>query len=225
MTQLILAALFFTGLHFGVAGTSLRNVFVDKLGKKVYRIIFSVLSLAGLVWLARSYGQAGYIETWGQLVALKPVIAPLVLLGFLLVVLGLTTPNPTSVRDEGLLQSDVPAQGVMRITRHPFLWGIALWAFAHLLVNGDVASLIFFGSLLTLVLGGMRSIDVKRQQSYGEHWQHFAEATSIIPFAAILKGRNRLVLSEFKWWQSAAALAVYLIIAHFHQTLFGVAPM
>lgn len=225
MTQLILAALFFTGLHFGVAGTSLRNVLVDKLGEKAYRIAFSILSLLGLVWLARAYSQADYIETWGQLTALKPLAAPLVLIGFLFLVLGLTTPNPTSVRNEDLLQGDAPAQGVMRITRHPFLWGVALWAFAHLLVNGDLASLVFFGSFLLLVLGGMRSIDAKRQQRYGEHWQHFAAVTSVIPFMAIWQGRNRLVFSEFKWWPVAAALAAYLVVAHFHQTLFGVAPM
>jgi len=225
MPQLILSALFFVGLHFGVAGTSLRNVFVEKLGEKGYRVAFSALSVIGLIWLSRAYSQAGYIETWGQLTALKPVVAPLVLIGFLFAVLGLTTPNPTSVRDEDLLQGDAPAQGAMRITRHPFLWGVALWAFAHLLVNGDLASLIFFGSLLLLVLGGMRSIDAKREKIYGEHWQHFAAVTSIIPFRAIQEGRNRLVLSEFKWWQVLAALAVYLTIAHFHQSLFGVAPM
>jgi uncharacterized membrane protein len=33
-----------------------------------------------------------------------------------------------------------------RVMRHPFLWGVALWAIAHLLTNGDMASLLLFGA-------------------------------------------------------------------------------
>jgi len=48
------------------------------------------------------------------------------------------------------------------ITRHPFLWGIALWALVHLIINGDLASLILFGSLLLLAVGGTLAIDARR---------------------------------------------------------------
>jgi len=44
--------------------------------------------------------------------------------------------------------------GVQRITQHPVLFGLALWAFTHLLATGDLASLVLFGSLLGLVNGG-----------------------------------------------------------------------
>jgi uncharacterized membrane protein len=42
--------------------------------------------------------------------------------------------------------ADAPARGIQRVTRHPFLWGVAVWAFVHLIANGDVASLMLFGS-------------------------------------------------------------------------------
>ncbi|NJD06206.1 MAG: NnrU protein [Methylococcaceae bacterium] len=224
MTQLILAALFFIGLHFGVAGTALRQVLVERLGESRYRIAFSALSLGGLVWLIHAYRYAGYVETWGQLYGFKPVAAVLMLVAFLLAVLGLTTPNPSAVDGERFLAAEQPALGILRVTRHPFLWGMALWATTHLIVNGDVAAFILFGSLLTLVLGGMASIDKKRRKLFGKQWDRFAGMTSAIPFGAIRRGRNHLVWSEFRWWQPLLALIAYGAVMHFHLRWFGVAP-
>ncbi len=225
MTQLILAALFFFALHVGVAGTSLRNRAIEKLGEKTYRGAFSLLSLLGLFWLAHAYRAAGYIETWGQLAWFKPIAAILMLVAFLFAALGLTTQNPMAVGGENLLMADAPAQGIQRITRHPFLWGVAVWAATHLIANGDMASLVLFGSLLILVLLGMVSIDARRKMLCGPHWERYAAATSIIPFMAIREGRNKLVLSEFKAWQIVAAIVLYLAVMHFHQGLFGVSPL
>ena len=225
MTQLILAALFFVGLHFGIAGTSLRDRGIEKIGEKTYRAAFSILSLLGLFWLIHAYPKAGYVETWGQLLWFKHFAALLMLAAFLFAVLGITSANPTAVGGEKLLAADAPATGIMRITRHPFLWGVAIWAFTHLLVNGDLAALILFGSMLVLVLGGMVSIDAKRRRTMGEHWDHFAAVTSVIPFMAIREGRNRLVWKEIKWWQPVLALLVYAAVMHFHMKLFGVSPL
>ena len=225
MTQLILAALFFMALHVGVSGTSARARAIEKLGENVYRAAFSLLSLLGIVWLAHAYRVAGYIETWGQLVWFKPVAALLMLVAFLLVVLGMTTPNPMAVGGENLLMADTPARGIHRVTRHPFLWGVAGWAFVHMIANGDAASLVLFGSLLVLVFVGMISIDAKRKKVCGRHWDSYAAATSILPFQAIKEGRNTLVIAEFKVWQMVVTLVLYLAVMHFHQALFGVSPL
>ncbi|MDD5579730.1 MAG: NnrU family protein [Methylobacter sp.] len=225
MPQLILAALFFIVLHFGVAGTSLRSRVIEKLGENVYRAAFSLLSLLGIIWLAHAYRLAGYIETWGQLAWFKPIAALLMLVAFLLLVLGMTTANPMAVGGENLLMADEPGRGIQRVTRHPFLWGVAVWAFVHLIANGDVASLVLFGSLLVLVLIGMISIDAKRRKACGRHWDSYAATTSIIPFQAIKDGRNTLVIAEFKAWQWVVALILYLTVMHFHQAWFGVSPL
>ncbi|MFZ2170714.1 MAG: NnrU family protein [Methylococcaceae bacterium] len=225
MTQLILAALFFITLHIGVSGTSARGRAIEKLGENVYRAAFSLLSLLGIVWLAHAYRVAGYIETWGQLVWFKPIAALLMLVAFLLVVLGIMTPNPMAVGGENLLMADAPARGIHRVTRHPFLWGVAVWAFVHMIANGDAASLVLFGSLLVLVFAGMISIDAKRKKTCGRHWDSYAAATSIIPFQAIKEGRNTLVIAEFKVWQLVVALVLYLVVMHFHQSWFGVSPL
>jgi len=165
MTQLILAALFFHCSARRCCGHFSRGRAIEKLGENVYRAAFSLLSLLGIVWLAHAYRVAGYIETWGQLAWFKPIAAFLMLVAFLLVVLGMTTPNPMAVGGENLLMANEQARGIQRVTRHPFLWGVAVWAFVHLIANGDVASLVLCVSLLVVAFVGMISIDAKRKKS------------------------------------------------------------
>lgn len=224
MGNLAAAVVFFLAIHFGVSGTALRDRLVRTLGEKAYRGLFSLASLVGLFWLIRAYSRAPYDELWGQLVALKPIAAPLVLLAFLFVVVGLTTPTPTSVGQEVRLARDAPAQGIVRVTRHPFLWGVALWAAVHLIINGDLASVLLFGSLLLLAVGGTASIDRKRRRSFGEHWDRFANATSNVPFAAIASGRNELgaALREIGLVRPLIAIAIFAAYFVFHARRFGV---
>ena len=130
---------------------------------------------------------------------------------FLLVVIGLTTPNPTAVAQENLV--DRAPLGIVRITRHPFLMGTALWAAIHLVGNGDEASFLFFSALLIVSVAGTVSIDAKRARSLGASaWSGFARRTSIVPFAAILAGRNTLSLAELGWWRPAAGVAAYALM-------------
>ncbi len=225
MLQLTLAALFFVGIHFGIAGTRCRDRLIDRLGERAFRGAFSILSLIGLFWLIAAYRQAPYVETWGQSAGFKPVAAAVMLVAFVLVVAGLTTRNPTAVGGANALTDPDAARGMLRITRHPFLWGLSLWALVHLIVNGDAAALVLFGSLLMLCLVGTRSIDAKRRREFGQNWERFAAQTSNVPFLAIVEGRNQLRLREIGWRRLAGALALYLAMLHFHAKLFGVSPL
>ncbi|HWP01066.1 MAG TPA: NnrU family protein [Methylococcus sp.] len=225
MIQLLFAASFFVGLHFVVAGTQLRTLCIGKIGERNYRIVFSALSLLGLFWLIQAYRNADPLEIWGTPAWSRPLAALLMLPAFLLVVLGITTPHPIAVSGEKRPQRDDLARGVLRITRHPLPWGAAIWALAHLLANGDAASLVLFGSLLLLVLGSMRSIDAKRRKTYGEHWERFAAVTSVLPFGAIRGGRNRLVWHEFKVWQLGLAVVAYVLMFFLHPWLFSASPL
>jgi uncharacterized membrane protein len=147
------------------------------------------------------------------------------LAAFFFVVLGLTSPNPTAVGGGALLTEKEPAQGIQRITRHPFLWGVALWSFTHLVLNGDLASVIFFGSFLILAVGGPFSIDRKRKKAFGDAWNRFARLTSNVPFMAILEGRNSLRIGELGWWRAVLAVVFYGSFLYFHQILFGGSPL
>lgn len=227
MYSLIAASTFFLLIHFGVSGTRLRDVLVARIGERPYRGTFALASLVGLVWMGTAYGHAPTVDLWGQLLGLKPLAFVLVLVAFLFVGIGLATPSPTRVGMESkLAQGADIVRGIVRITRHPFLWGVGLWAFVHLIVNGDLASLILFGSLLLLALGGTAFIDAKRHRSFGDQWSRFANATSNVPFAAIVTGRNQLgpALREIGILRPVVAAAVYALVLIFHQRLFG-APL
>ncbi len=223
MISLALAALAFTLIHLGVSGTRLRDRLVAAIGLPAYMVVFSVASVATIVWLVSAYKGAPYIETWGQLQWWKPFAIALMLPAFLLVVIGLTTPNPTSVAQEGLASQ--PPRGIVRVTRHPFLIGVAIWAGVHLVGNGDAASLLFFASLAVVSLAGTVSIDAKRRRALGaEAWDGFARQTSILPFAAVLSGRSKLSWPELGWWRPAAGVAAYALMLGGHAHLIGVSP-
>src|SRR5215831_2885693 len=179
MLNLIAASAFFLLIHFGVSGTKLRDTLVARLGDGPYRGAFALASLLGLVWMGYAYRYAPTIPLWGLVLGFRPAAYVLVLIALVFVVVGLATPSPTRVGMESkLAQGPDIARGMVRITRHPFLWGVALWALVHLIVNGDLASLIFFGSLLVVALGGTAAIDAKRRRNFGEQWIRFANVTS-----------------------------------------------
>lgn len=227
MTMLIVAALAFLVIHLLVSGTAVRGAVVRTIGEGPYMGLFSLASLAIIVWLSIAYGQArgdGAVF-WGAAVGARHATVAFMLIALLFVVPGLATPNPTSVKQEGALDRPNAVQGMLRITRHPFLWGVAIWAAGHLLVNGDTPSLILFGTMLFLALVGTTMIDAKRKKALGPQWDSFVAQTSNIPFAAILGGRQTLSIREIGWWRIALAVGVWLALIFLHPLLFGVSPI
>jgi uncharacterized membrane protein len=219
MPDLLAASAYFLLIHFGVSGTRLRDGLVARLGAGPYRGVFALASIVGLVWMIYAYRHAPNVPLWGLLLGFRPAAYVLVFIAFLFLVIGFATPSPTRVGMESKLgQGPDIAKGIVRITRHPFLWGVALWALVHLIVNGDVASLILFGSLLVLAVGGTAAIDAKRRRLFGEQWTPFAAVTSAVPFAAIAAGRNRLgpALVEIGVWRPLAAIIVYVVVFYLH---------
>jgi uncharacterized membrane protein len=220
MPDLIAACAYFLLIHFGVSGTRLRDALTERVGEGPYRGLFSLASLAGLAWMIYAYRRAPLLPTWGFVPGFRPAAYVLVFIAFLFAVIGILTPSPTKVGMESRLDPEA-ARGMVRITRHPFLWGVGLWALTHLIVNGDVASLILFGTLLVLALLGTASIDAKRRRKFPERWPKFAQATSSVPFAAIARGGNRLTpaLAEIGVGRLLAALALYAAAFYLHGRL------
>ena len=217
MSNLIAACACFLLIHFGVSGTRLRDALTGRLGEGPYRGLFSLASLIGIGWMVYAFRRAPLRGTWGFLPAFRPAAWVLVLIAFLFAVIGILTPSPTQVGMDAKLGVQ-SARGILRITRHPFLWGVGIWAATHLIINGDVASLILFGTLLLLAIGGTASIDAKRRRGFPEQWAKFAQATSSVPFAAIFRGANRLApaAAEIGAWRLVAALALYGAAFYLH---------
>jgi uncharacterized membrane protein len=226
MTLLFAAAAGFVLLHLLVSGTRVRDALSGAIGQGPYMGLFSLASLGLIVWMGFAFAAArtdpANAAYWSATPATKIVQVVLTLPAFLLAVAGLLTPNPTSVRQEGALDKPDAAKGMLRITRHPFLWGVAIWAAGHLLVNGRVADFALFGSLLLLAVFGTASIDAKRKRALGEKWDAFAVQTSNIPFGAIVSGRQKLSLGEIGWWRIALAVVIWAALMWVHPYAFGV---
>lgn len=224
--NLLLAAFLWLALHIGAAGTPLRGVLVGGLGAKGFQAVFSILSVVTLGLLILTYGRASnaetfyglwIVETWMRWVPF--LVMPVALLFF---IGSVTVKNPTAVGAEGALDDPDAARGILRITRHPMLWAFTLWAIAHLFANGDLAALILFPTIAITAIAGMFSIDAKRRKADPAGWERFAAKTSIVPFVAILAGRNRLDLGEIGWWRPLLALVVWGVLVHLHTMVIGV---
>ena len=201
--------------------------------RNVARVAFSALAVAALVVPTAVIGaraaeaaQAGpdnrQLYNLGRGVHDMGMVV--IAIAFWLGVQGLFSANPTSVQQEAAASKEGVVHGVLRITRHPFLWGVVLWAAFHMAANGDLASVILFGTFLLLSLFGTFSIDAKRRRKMGAAWEGFAAQTSNIPFGAVLRGRTRLRLSESFGWRFWVALILFVGVLFAHARIFGVSP-
>jgi len=226
MTSLIAASFLFFAIHIFVSGTPLRDRLIGTIGAQAYRGLFSLATLGAVVWMGFAFAATKNMDhLWIAPGWLRHSGGLIVLVAFLFAVIGISTPNPTSVQQEGLLKKgDDAVKGIIRITRHPFLWGMTIWAAFHLAANGDRASLVFFGTFLIVALAGMVSIDAKRKRTLGADWDHFVAKTSLIPFGAILSGRNKLILGEIGILRLVAAIVIFGFFFWGHAWLFGAVP-
>jgi uncharacterized membrane protein len=228
MLMLETAAAVFLGIHLLIAGTRARDAITGVIGERVYLALFSLASLAAIAWLALSYNTAQAGPDNRQLYDLGRGVhdlgIPIVAIAFWLGVQGLFMANPTSVQQEAAATKEGTVHGVLRITRHPFLWGVILWSAFHLAANGDEASVVLFGTFLLLALFGTFSIDAKRRRKMGAAWENFASKTSNIPFGAVILRRNALNLSESFGWRFWVALIVFVAVLVAHARIFGVSP-
>lgn len=225
MASLLAAAALFLGIHVLISGTALRGVIVARIGERPYQGLFALASLGALMWMASAYRGAEFVALWDAGAGAKHLSLVVMPFAFILAVGAFTTPSPTVMGMAGATKSDRAGRGIQAITRHPFLWGVVLWALVHLLANGDLAALVLFGTMLALALLGPPLIDAKRAADGGEAWRDYAARTSNLPFAAIAQGRAKLSLAEIGWLPIVLGLGLYAIVLLGHVFVFGVSPL
>ena len=215
--HLALATTTFLVTHFAPS-TPVRPALVRAVGEWPYRGLYSLVAFATLGWMIWAYAQAPVEPLWPGLRLVPLAVMPF---AFVLLACGYFR-NPTMVGAEKLLASDDPARGVIRITRHPLMWAIMLWAASHVLARGDVASVIFFGGLFALAAIGTISMDSRKKEN--PDWSRFEHLTSNVPFVAIAQGRNRIVWREIGWSRPAIGMAAFVLVLLFHSAIFGAPP-
>lgn len=220
---LFAAAVAFVGGHFLLSSAPVRGGLVRQVGEKTFLTYYALVMTGLFAWLLFAYADAPLEILWkaDPVLAWVPAIAMPVALFF--AVCGLTTPSPTMAGSDALTAGRDPTQGIMRITRHPFLNGAALWALAHLLANGDTASLILFGGLFVLCTGGMWHIDKKKEAQHGADWGPVLLTTSAVPFLALAQKRATFDWPGIDWWRAAVTVVLYVAIVWVHPLVLGVA--
>jgi uncharacterized membrane protein len=217
-SHLYFAAAAFLATHF-ISSTPLRGLLAKAVGEKAYIALYSLLAFATLGWMIWAYNRAPLEPIWVGLRWLPAVAMPF---AFVLMACGLLSRNPTLVGADKLLRSPDPARGIIRVTRHPLMWGFILWSGTHLLARGELMATVFFGAFLVLAALGALLIDQRKARTLGEDWQRFEAVTSYFPFVAILQGRNRFDAREIGLRNPAIGLALYALFFWFHPALFGI---
>ncbi|MGY3603883.1 NnrU family protein [Bradyrhizobium sp. Leo121] len=130
---MILGLILFFAVHTLTTQRGLRARCIDAMGEGGYKIAYSVVSAVGLaliIWGFARYRATGWIDVWYPPTFLKHITIALMLPAVILVV-------ASYIRGR-----------IYTTLKHPMLAGIKLWAAAHLLANGDLGSIILFGSFL-----------------------------------------------------------------------------
>ncbi len=223
LTDLVLASAAFLGHHFLFARRMVKDPLVRLLGKKGNMALYSLISVVLLGWMIWAYVAAPEVEFWPTTDWARNLALLINPLAMILLACGYYNPSPVSLMGRHFkLDQELP--WITRISRHPVMSAVALLCLSHMAVNGDHASLIFFGANAFLALAGMPIMDAKKRDRWGEEtWRAFAAQTSVLPFAAILMGRTRVSLSEITWIPVLAGLGVYFAFLFGHPVLFGVA--
>jgi uncharacterized membrane protein len=163
MVLLIAGLLLFLGAHTLTAARGMRAAVMARLGEGPYKGLYTLVSAIGLaliVWGFGRYRAAGYIAVWDPPAGLLPIT--LVLMWFSFVALAATY---------------APAGKLKGLLRHPMLVGVKAWALAHLLVNGDLGSMILFGAFLAWAV--YDRIAVKRRGDAGAPPSRFTAGDAI----------------------------------------------
>jgi uncharacterized membrane protein len=130
---MILGLVLFFGVHMLTTQRDLRARFIASMGEGGYKIFYSLVSLAGLAliaWGFAGYRATGWIDVWNPPKMFKHIAVGLMLPAVIMVV-------ASYIRGR-----------IYTTLKHPMLTGVKLWAAAHLLANGDLGSIILFGSFL-----------------------------------------------------------------------------
>lgn len=187
----------FACAHSG--GAALRPSVEKRIGARLYRILFALISLPLAIVLIIYFFNHRYdgLQLWQvqNLPGVQPFVWVLSAISFLF--LYPATFNLLEVAAIQKPEVHLYESGIIRITRHPQMFGQIIWCVAHTLWLGTSFTLLTSFGLILHHLFGVWHGDHRLAQRYGEAFEQVRQRTSIIPFAAIIDGRQSLQLQEF----------------------------
>jgi uncharacterized membrane protein len=221
LVMLILMSVLFAATHIGMSHDPLRARLVERIGPKGFQLVYTIVSLVtfgAAVWIFAHNRKAGPL-LWPTHVWLYPVVYLLMLLAFLLLVLSMRDRSPAM-----MIGGKMKAEGVLRITRHPMNMALACFGLAHMIANGSLGDVFFFGSIFVVGFFGSYHQDRRKAREKGEDYVAFQRQTGIFPFAAIVQGKMRLEAKDLSLPLVIIAVLAFVAAILGHQDLFGVPP-
>ena len=143
MSLLILGLVLFLGTHsLRIFADGWRTTTRARMGEGAFKGVYTLLSLAGFALICYGYGLARQspVVVWQPPVAMRHVAALLTLVAFIF-----------------LAASGVPRNSIKSRLKHPMVLGTKVWAFAHLLSNGNLADVVLFGTFLVWAVFNFRA--------------------------------------------------------------------
>ena len=198
-SSLVMLALLlvFAVLHSG--GASLRSWGAARIGERAWRLLFAGVSIPAAVVLVGYFLQHRYdgLRLWD--LQQQAWLVPLVWAGTAVSFLFLYPATYNLLEIPALLkpQQRLYATGIIRISRHPQAVGQVLWCATHLLWIGSSFMLATCFGLIAHHLFAIWNGDRRLRSRFGEAFLALRAETSIIPFLAVLQGRQKLQLQEF----------------------------
>ena len=187
MSLLITTCVLFVGSHL-LLSHPLRHGLASRLGERGFQIVYSIVAIATFIMLVQAWrGMPPEPPLWVVGDALWIAASVIVLFASVLFV-GSLIGNPALAAPGAAAAAQGAPRGVFAITRHPMMWGFALWAVAHVMVMPTEAQIILSGTIIFLALFGSAGQDGKKARLMGDAWRHWAARTSFVPFARQVNG-------------------------------------
>jgi uncharacterized membrane protein len=203
---LIAANIAFVGTHFAMSHP-LRGAMVKVLHPAGFQIAYSLVSFATLGWVYFAFRAAPAADLPGSGEA-GWIIATVLVLPAVVLLAGSLVGNPALPTPMAQEQARAEPRGVFRVTRHPMMWGIALWAASHMVLLWSLRTMITAFAMAVLALVGAHLQDRKKEVLMGEAWAMWESRTSFWPRWSALPGVGALP------WAVGLILFVFLSWLH-----------
>jgi len=215
----------FVCTHLGLAAPAVRSRLVARYGEKGFVYLFSAVAALALAVVVTGYAALRFEGAAGPALGAVPVLRP-ILIAF--VVAGVVLMTGTFARYDrspyAVIGRAFPEpRGLERITRHPFFTGLTIFSLAHAALATHLVGSVFMLGYAVVSVVGARQQDRKLVARYGAPFVEYRRATSALPFAAILAGRQRLVWSELPLSLMANGLALAFLLRSVHESIFAFA--
>ena len=209
---MLLLLLLFAVIHSG--GAALRSRAEALIGARAWRLIFATASIPSAVvvigwFLAHRYDGVRLWNLQGL-----PGMVPLVWLGTAISFLFLYPATYNLLEIPAVLKPQVRlyAEGIIRISRHPQAVGQILWCMTHALWIGSSFMLVTCAGLIAHHLFAVWHGDRRLRARFGDAFEDLRSSTSVVPFLAVLDGRQTLIWQEFL---RPAQLGIAIAVAFF----------